>query len=148
MDEKGSGQWVCFDCRKMFGRAYEPPAVYDYGLQRPTRVRAPEKVVCPQCAKPMIDMGRFFVPPKRNQVRLWNALQSLAKAGYRFHSELNREWLFQIDLAGGVGIRGRVDTGAVIRRIAYMVENNTIWPEDLGGRRKPPAPKTGGGRRT
>jgi hypothetical protein len=122
----------------MFGRAYEPPAVYDRQLQRPIRVPAPEKVVCPQCAKPMIEMGRFFVPPKRTQVRLWGSLESLAEAGFRFRSAGSRRWLFQRAISGGTVIQGRIDNGAVIRRISYMVENGIVWPDNIGGRRKAP----------
>ena len=138
MEIKGSGQRVCFNCRKMFGRAYEPPAFYDQDLQRPTRVLTPEGVVCPQCAKPMIEMGRFFVPPKRTQSRLWQALQSLAEAGFRFRSPGSRRWLFQRAISGNAVKQGRIDNGAVIRRISHMLENRTIWPEEFGGRRKVP----------
>ena len=136
MEVKGSGQWVCFACRKMFGRAYEPPAVYDHELQRPIRILAPEKVVCPQCAKPMIEMGRFFVPPKRTQVRLWRALQSLAEAGWRFRSAGSRHWVFQRAVSGCIVSQGRIDNGAVIRRIRDLVENGTHWLDNNGGRRK------------
>src|SRR5262245_24390765 len=51
--------WVCFECRKMFKRPFRAE---NDGLD-PTAPARP--YVCPQCRKPMINMGLYFEPPRR-----------------------------------------------------------------------------------
>lgn len=62
--------WACFDCRKSFAKdAHETPRK------------------CPECAKPMIDMGAFFEPPRKLNVKRWNVMKVLADNGYRFNTK-------------------------------------------------------------
>ena len=70
-DRKFAGHWVCFGCRKMFRKSVRD-------------------CVCPQCAEPMAEMGAYFEPPKRSNVRMWEMLNALARDGYRFHTEGSR----------------------------------------------------------
>ena len=43
--------------------------------------------LCPECKRPMLDMGRYFRPPRRNDERTWRQLALLAEHGFRFRSE-------------------------------------------------------------
>jgi hypothetical protein len=62
--------WACFDCRKSFAKdASEPPRK------------------CPECSKPMTDMGAFFEPPRKLNVKRWNVMRVLADNGYRFNTK-------------------------------------------------------------
>jgi hypothetical protein len=62
--------WACFDCRKSFSKEAS---------------EAPRK--CPDCAKPMIDMGPFFEPPRKAAVRRWQVMKAIADSGLRFNSK-------------------------------------------------------------
>jgi len=50
--------------------------------------------VCPQCAKPMVEMGAYFEPPKQSSTRMWELLEALALTGFRFDSVDSREKVF------------------------------------------------------
>jgi len=59
---------ACFPCRKSF------------------KVSSRESIApaCPQCAKPMVWMGRAFAaPPSRNTAQ-WRKLEALVQAGFHF----------------------------------------------------------------
>ncbi len=62
--------WACFDCRKSFAK---------------NQSDTPRK--CPECARPMIDMGAFFEPPRKLNVKRWNVMKVLADYGYRFNTK-------------------------------------------------------------
>ncbi len=76
-------RWVCFPCRKMFRK--DPGAA---------------AVVCPQCRRPMIDMGCYFETPAQSDRKMWSLLQRLAEAGYRFRTEENRATFYAPDATG------------------------------------------------
>ena len=65
-----STHWACFDCRKSFAK------------EESARSRK-----CPECAKPMTDMGAFFEPPRKLNVKRWAVMKVLANAGYRFNTK-------------------------------------------------------------
>lgn len=65
--------WACFDCRKSFAK--EPVA----------KEMAARK--CPECAKPMIDMGAFFEPPRKLNKKRWEVMKILADHGYKFNTK-------------------------------------------------------------
>jgi len=62
--------WACFDCRKSFAKD-------ESGMPRK----------CPECAKPMIDMGAYFEPPRKLNKKRWAVMRVLADAGYRFNTK-------------------------------------------------------------
>jgi hypothetical protein len=62
--------WACFDCRKSFAKEMSP-------LARK----------CPECARPMIDMGAFFEPPRKLNKKRWEIMKILADAGYKFNTK-------------------------------------------------------------
>jgi hypothetical protein len=43
--------------------------------------------VCPECKRPMRDMGIYFEPPRRNAIKRWESLRLMADSGFRFQSE-------------------------------------------------------------
>lgn len=71
--------WACFDCRKSFAK--EPVA----------RNMPPRK--CPECAKPMIDMGAYFEPPRKLNKKRWEIMKILADNGYKFRSEGSKSYI-------------------------------------------------------
>lgn len=62
--------WACFDCRKSFAKETS---------------ETPRK--CPECAKLMTDMGAFFEPPRKLNVKRWAVMKVLADYGYRFNTK-------------------------------------------------------------
>ena len=70
--------WACFECRKMFRKPISKTAR-----------------VCPQCRKPMIEVGPYFEPPRSIDKRLWNALKELADVGVRFQRATTRYIYFR-----------------------------------------------------
>lgn len=71
--------WACFDCRKSFAK--EPVA----------KDASPRK--CPECAKPMIDMGAYFEPPRKLSKKRWEVMKVLADYDYKFQSEGSKVWI-------------------------------------------------------
>ena len=65
--------WTCFDCRKSFAK--EPVG----------RDGKPRK--CPECAKPMTDMGAYFEPPRKLNKKRWSVMKVLADYGYKFNTK-------------------------------------------------------------
>lgn len=61
--------WACFDCRKSFAKEAS---------------ETPRK--CPECAKPMTDMGAFFEPPRKLNQKRWSVMKVLADNGFRFNT--------------------------------------------------------------
>jgi hypothetical protein len=62
--------WACFDCRKSFAK---------------DESSTPRK--CPECAKPMTDMGAHFEPPRKQSKKRWDVMKVLADNGYRFNTK-------------------------------------------------------------
>ena len=76
-----ANHFACFTCRKMFNKNVSA-VVEQYAsiTQFHDQFRPP----CPQCQRPMLNMGIGFKPPKRSEVRRWRNLERQAKAGKRF----------------------------------------------------------------
>ncbi len=62
--------WACFDCRESFAKDAQD---------------TPRK--CPECAKPMIDMGAYFEPPRKLNKKRWEVMKVLADYGYKFNTK-------------------------------------------------------------
>lgn len=43
------------------------------------------EVLCPQCARPMADMGKDFRAPKKTEIEAWEVLAFLYDRGFSFH---------------------------------------------------------------
>ena len=62
--------WACFDCRNSFAKEMSP---------------TPR--TCPECTRPMIDMGAFFEPPRKANKKRWEVMKILAESGYKFNTK-------------------------------------------------------------
>ena len=62
--------WACFSCRKSFAK---------------DESESPRK--CPECAKPMIDMGAYFEPSRKLNKKRWAVVKVLANYGYKFNTK-------------------------------------------------------------
>lgn len=77
--------FACFACRKAFKiRQWEE------GEPGPRKARVrprhvPRPVTCPDCARPMIDMGLDFKAPPKEDRRAWQILDILQQHGFTFH---------------------------------------------------------------
>ncbi len=74
--------FACFECRKVFKQTcrWELPAHLQL---KPGEERICK---CPQCGKPMADMGRDFKAPKNKDLKQWKKVQILYEHGFTFHS--------------------------------------------------------------
>ena len=70
--------FTCFECRKTFKRRLpiDIEGTTDFTNQ----------AKCPQCGNLMADMGLDFESPKMNDLKSWNHIKNLFKAGVTFHS--------------------------------------------------------------
>jgi len=73
--------FACFECRKAFKRWNE--------REWPARERPhPDETVpalCPDCARPMADMGLDFQAPPQRDVERWQVAAFLFQRGYAYH---------------------------------------------------------------
>lgn len=78
--------FACFACRKTFKYwQWEPCDEIAFNTkQRLDHV--PREIICPDCAKPMIDMGLDFKAPRKTDVTAWQILELLAQNGFTFHN--------------------------------------------------------------
>lgn len=75
-------QYACFECRKTFKQTSY------YELPEHVRPSDPAERVCPcpQCGKPMHNMGLDFKAPKQSDVKQWRKVQLLFEHGFLYHS--------------------------------------------------------------
>ena len=78
--------FACFECRKMFRRAYEEREHYEmrHGMTRSEAMSLP--VPCPQCGRPMHNMGLDFKAPRQHETTQWEKVRLLFAHGYRWSS--------------------------------------------------------------
>jgi hypothetical protein len=62
--------WACFECRKSFAKDAS---------------ESPRK--CPECTKPMNDMGAYFEPPRKLNKKRWEVMKVLADFGFKFNTK-------------------------------------------------------------
>jgi hypothetical protein len=77
--------FACFECRK----AYK---YWQWGLtdetefaQKQKLQHVPREIVCPDCKRPMVDMGLDFKAPRRSDLEAWEILRVLHENGFAFH---------------------------------------------------------------
>ena len=75
-------QHACFECRKAFKR------YVSYG---PNEEPLPEPL-CPECGRPMEEMGRAFKAPKQDDVKQWRKVEALVRNGITFHHYGSHGW--------------------------------------------------------
>ena len=75
-------QFACFNCRKVF--KYEvQPTLRQAKTRQDESMRQVDAVVCPDCGQAMWLMGRKFKAPKRNNLKQWQKVEKIRKAGFR-----------------------------------------------------------------
>lgn len=72
-------KWACFDCRKSFAK-------------EPVKNGEPARI-CPDCRKPMIDMGFFFEPPRKLNVKRWQIMRILADNEIKFQTAETKNYV-------------------------------------------------------
>ena len=77
--------FACFECRKAFKhRQWEPLDAGTWKMRRRLQ-HAPREVACPDCARPMVDMGLDFKSPPKEDREAWRILEILHEHGFTFH---------------------------------------------------------------
>lgn len=77
--------FACFDCRKAF-KYWQSGECDEQAFRRKQRQRrVPREIVCPDCSKPMTDMGLDFKAPRKTAAKAWKILEILAHEGFTFH---------------------------------------------------------------
>lgn len=74
--------FACFECRKAFKRRDE--SEWSSHVPPPDGQAAPAP--CPECGKPMADMGLDFEAPRRADVEHWEVVAFLFRHGFAYHS--------------------------------------------------------------
>lgn len=78
--------FACFECRKAFkywqwGITDEENFGHKQQLQS-----VPRDIVCPDCSRPMVDMGLDFKAPPKNDADAWEIMRALYDHGFNFSS--------------------------------------------------------------
>ena len=78
--------FACFECRKAFkywqwGVTDEKNFNHQQQLQH-----LPREIVCPDCTKPMADMGLDFKAPSKSDADAWEIIRALYERGFNFRS--------------------------------------------------------------
>lgn len=73
--------YACFNCRKSFKRRL----LHDINRELHS-INDSVSAKCPECTKTMVDMGKDFEAPKKNDIKAWEHIQNLYTSGITFHS--------------------------------------------------------------
>lgn len=76
--------FACFRCRKAFKYWQWEHGSNDPPKTGPKLGRVRREVVCPDCARPMADMGLDFKAPPQADRRMWQVLETLYENGFTF----------------------------------------------------------------
>jgi hypothetical protein len=79
-------KWACFACRKCFKQRSWLDLLADRGFATGKSHLVKRDILCPQCRRPMTNMGWDFKVPKQKDVEQWKKVELLAQNGYTFHS--------------------------------------------------------------
>lgn len=85
--------WVCFACRKQFRKPAYFMRVASWSLPYQTsrwELRKRHEALeyaCPECKAALVNMGKYFKPPRREDIREWESLRLLGEHGIRFSTE-------------------------------------------------------------
>lgn len=75
-------KFACFYCRKMFRQTH--PVELHHSMRKDAEGK--RLALCPECRRPMKDMGLDFKPPRQSDVRQWKKVEVLFGLGYAYHS--------------------------------------------------------------
>jgi len=77
--------FACFACRKAF-KYWQWEECDQKAFQAEQHLEhVPRQIVCPDCSRPMTDMGLDFKAPRKSDVEAWKILATLAQNGFTFH---------------------------------------------------------------
>jgi hypothetical protein len=78
--------FACFDCSKAFKQWQWEEVDEGTFTQRQELRHVPREIVCPECSRPMIDMGLDFKPPPKDDRKSWEIMRALHDHGFTSHS--------------------------------------------------------------
>ena len=78
--------FACFDCRKSFKYWQWEEVDKNAWRKEFSRRRVPREIRCPDCDKPMVDMGLDFKAPRKEKSEEWDILRILSEARIDFHN--------------------------------------------------------------
>jgi len=76
--------FACFRCRKAFKHWQWEDRDKDAWKMRRRLERVPREVVCPDCSRPMADMGLDFKAPAKADLGAWRVMEALHANGFSF----------------------------------------------------------------
>jgi hypothetical protein len=77
--------FACFGCRKAF-EYWQWEDCEEGAWKAKARLHhAPREIVCPECARPMVDRGLDFKAPPKSDREAWEILEALYENGFTFH---------------------------------------------------------------
>ncbi|WP_165231779.1 hypothetical protein [Aquisphaera insulae] len=77
--------FACFRCRKAFKYWQWEDSDESEWKMRARLEHVPREIVCPDCSRPMIDMGLDFKAPSKDDREAWQILEMLQHYGFAFH---------------------------------------------------------------
>ncbi len=85
-----SDHWVCFVCRKQFRKPLRQKCSSEWSAAHQTLTWKREvlqaDLSCPECHTTLVNMGKYFRPPRRENKQEWENVRRLAEHGIRFTS--------------------------------------------------------------
>jgi hypothetical protein len=78
--------FACFECRKSFKYWQWEEVDESHFTRRQQLQHVPREIVCPDCSRPMVDMGLDFRAPPKDDVEAWLIMRALHENGVTFHS--------------------------------------------------------------
>lgn len=77
--------FACFRCRKAF-KYWQWEECEERAWSAKARLHhVPREIVCPDCARPMVDMGLDFKAPPKSDREAWEVLEALYENGFAFY---------------------------------------------------------------
>lgn len=76
--------FACFRCRKAFKHWQWEDCAEGAWAAKSRLHHVPREIVCPDCARPMIDMGLDFKAPPKSEHEAWEILEVLYENGFTF----------------------------------------------------------------
>jgi hypothetical protein len=78
--------FACFECRKAF-KYWQWGVTSEKEFNHKQQLKyVPREITCPDCKKPMVDMGLDFKAPPKNDADAWEIMRALSEHGFDFHS--------------------------------------------------------------
>jgi hypothetical protein len=76
--------FACFQCRKAFKYWQWEDCDESSWKMKKKLGHVPREIVCPDCSKPMVDMGLDFRAPAKDDTEAWRIMEVLYENGFTF----------------------------------------------------------------